>query len=475
MYERGRILKSANQQLRRAIKGINVKVPLAGKGSRQYINFDNAASTPPLQPVLEETGDFFNWYSGVHRGTGYKSLISSRIYDECHDIIGRFVGADLSIDSVVMVKNTTEAINKLSYRLGLHPRDVVIITDMEHHSNELPWRARAQVRYARINSTGQLDLDHVETLFKQNRGRVKLLSVCGASNVTGHINQVYTLAKMAHFYGSPILVDGAQLVPHQRFDMKPASRPDHIDYLAFSGHKIFAPYGSGVLIGPRATFTQGIPEYQGGGTIKLVLADKIYWADPPDKEEAGSANVMGAYALAKTLQHLVKMDMTELADYEAGLTDYALDKLGQVPSIQLYGSKPRVGVISFNLTGMHHAMLGAVLCYEAAIGLRTGCFCAQNYVRQLLGIDPEQEWETAAANNELYRLPGMVRISLAAYNTKQEIDYLSQWLTTISENAPEFRRRYRFSAEAGGFIPTFMSYRDFIDLNVRRCLNVSDS
>ena len=205
--------QTAALQLRRDIKGIDRKVPVLNQRRSRYVYLDNAASTPPLKPVLNQMDEFWNWYSGVHRGTGYKSLISSRIYDESHEIIARFVGADLERDTVVLVKNTTEAINKLSFRLQLQPQDIVAVTAMEHHSNELPWRARAQVRYIQVDKDGLLVPDHLEQLFRKYPSRIKLVAVCGASNVTGHINPVHRLARIAHSHGCPILVDGAQLIP----------------------------------------------------------------------------------------------------------------------------------------------------------------------------------------------------------------------------------------------------------------------
>ncbi len=443
---------NAAMTLRKNIKGINVKVPTRGK-KKTYIYFDNAASTPALTPILDELYHYLDWYSGVHRGTGYKSLVSSGVYDDAHDVIGRFVGADLSRDTVIMVKNTSEAINKLSYRLQLKPVDVVITTDMEHHSNDLPWRTRARVDYAGLDREGKLDIDNVKQLLKKHYPHTKLLAVCGASNVTGHVNDVHLLAEIAHEYSCPILVDGAQLIPHQRFDMKPHTDPGHIDYLAFSGHKIYSPFGSGVLIGPRATFASGPPEYPGGGTVKLVMQDGIFWADPPDREEAGSPNVIGTYALARTLAYLDKLGMDNLAKYEEELTDYALDKLKQVRGIKIYGSKPRVGVISFNLQDIPHALLGAILCFEAGMGVRTGCFCAQKYVRLLLGLEENPEYLEIYESNRIDKMPGMARVSLAAYNTREEIDELVRYLQDIAVNPYEYRRRYRFSTTQGSYLP----------------------
>ncbi len=447
------VMSPPSTVLRKYIHGIDIKVPVLGKKMTPFIFFDNAASTPPLKPVLRQMDEFMRWYSGVHRGTGYKSLVSSRVYDHCHEVIADFVGADAGLDTVILVKNTTEAINKLSYRLGLQPGEVVITTAMEHHSNDLPWRRQAKVEYAGLNEKGQLDINHLEGLLKKHYPRVKLVAVCGASNVTGHINEVHRIAELAHGFGARILVDGAQLIPHHSFDMKPHSHPQHIDFLAFSGHKIFAPYGCGVLIGPRRLFEEGAPEYSGGGTINMVLSDRVYWGAPPDRDEAGSPNVPGAYALATTLKILKKLGMLQLSRSEQRLTGYLMEGLSRNREVILYGSTPRVGVVSFNIKGMPHALVGAILCFEAGIGVRTGCFCAQGYVRRLLGEKENPGNLQFYEKKQLHKLPGMVRISLAAYNTQQEVDVLLQQVEQISKNKKAYRDSYYWSQELGTYIP----------------------
>ncbi len=459
--------------LRKNIKGINQRILVRGKKKKRYIHFDNAASTPALVPVLNDMSRFLEWYSGVHRGTGYKSMVSSRVYDDCHQVIGRFVNADPDRDSIIMVNNTTEGINKLSYRLHLKPSDVVMTTDMEHHSNDLPWRGKATVVYVKVDKDGVLDIEHAASIFRKNYPRVKLLTVCGASNVTGHVNNVHLLAEMAHEYGARIMVDGAQLVPHRSFDMKSHSDPRHIDFIAFSGHKIFTPFGSGALIGPREVFTQNPPDYTGGGTVKIVMKKKVYWSDPPDSDEPGSPNVTGTYALARTLTYLSRLGMDKLQEHEEGLTSYLLEQIGRIPGVELYGSTDRVGVVTFNIKGLPHALVGAVLCYEAGIGTRTGCFCAQNYVRHLLGLKENHEHLKLYDQNRNDKIPGMVRLSLAGYNTREEVDYFLQWLKDIVQNKYEFKQRYKFFIEQGSFAPVDFTGGSLVDKVYKRCMKGS--
>lgn len=449
------------QTFRRQIIGIDCQVPTRRSLQADYVHFDNAASTPALQPIVERLGDYLRWYSGVHRGTGHKSLLSSHYYDKSHDITGRFVGADLDRDTVIFTKNTTESINKLAYRFPWGAGDLVITTEMEHHSNDLPWRFQTRVEYVPVDEKGCLQTAVLEQMLKKYYPHTRLLAVCGASNVTGHTNDIHYLAALAHEYGALILVDGAQLVPHLPVDMKPHNHPEHIDFLAFSGHKIYAPFGCGVLIGPRDFFYQGPPDYTGGGTVSVVTRDQIIWANLPDREEAGSPNVVGAMALADTLQYLKQLGLERMAAYVDDLTHYALDTLATIPDIIVYGSKPRIGVISFNLKSIPHAQLGSILCHEGGFGVRTGCFCAQTYVRRLLGISSDQSLAYWSQINPAH-WPGMVRISLAAYNTREEIDRLVSLLRQISHNPAYYKRLYPFSHTKQDFSPSISYRRDWM-------------
>ncbi|HAE92121.1 MAG TPA: aminotransferase, partial [Tissierella sp.] len=319
------------------IVGGNSLVRLENGNLVNYINFDNAATTPPFQSVLNEIVDFSNTYSSVHRGTGYKSIISSMIYDEGREIVLNFVGGNKEYHTVVFLKNTTECINKLSYRLQDTLKDkVVLSTYMEHHSNLLPWKYRFTTDYIEVDSMGRLCLEDLEFKLKLYKGKVGLVAVTGASNVTGYINPIYDIARICHSYGAKILVDGAQLIPHNHFDMKPIDSPEHIDYIAFSAHKMYAPFGTGVLIAPKNTFEKGFSEHIGGGTIKFVSIKDTIWADPPEKEEAGTPNLMGVVALSTSIKTLQNLNIQNIEEYERNLTKYALDLLKKIPQLILY-------------------------------------------------------------------------------------------------------------------------------------------
>ena len=223
------------------------------------------------------------------------------------------------------------------------------------------------------------------------------LTVSGASNVTGFVQPIHRLARKAHAVGARILVDAAQLAPHRRIDVRPDGDPEHLDYVAISAHKMYAPFGVGALVGRRDTFLQGSPEYQGGGTVEIVTPAHVQWAGLPDREEAGTPNVVGAVAMAVAAQALMDAGMETVTRHEAALTAYALERLASVPGVTIYGlddsgqTGDRVGVIAFNVGSMHHALVAAILGYEAGIGVRSGCFCAQSYVARLLRLTPEEQ------------------------------------------------------------------------------------
>lgn len=430
--------------------GLDTQVPIAQGGSTVGINFDNAATTPPLLSVMEEIVRFAPQYSSIHRGSGYKSVISSQVYEQARKEVMKFVGADPRTDGVIFLKNATEGINKLSYRLwNKNKKEVVLTTWMEHHSNLLPWRDKYSVDYVDIDEQGRLRLEDLQAKLERYQGAVKLVTVTGASNVTGHRNPIYKIAELAHRHGAKICVDGAQLVPHAPVDMRPAHLPEHIDFLAFSAHKMYAPFGTGVLIGPKEVFEQGAPEYSGGGTVRMVTSDRVLWDVPPHKEEAGTPNLMGVVALVAAIKTISTIGMKKVQNYEERLVEYAYAKLQGMEGLTLYGGNPlnsqhasqRISVIPFNIEGMHHEDVAETLSLEGGIAVRSGCFCAQPYVQRLLHI-PKRDMEMYIANPSLPH-PGMVRASFGLYNTQEEIDEFLNHLGKILRLRPKSIRMAR--------------------------------
>lgn len=426
---------------RNLIVGTNTLVPLANGRYVRYVNFDNAATTPPFKSLVEDLETFLPYYSSIHRGMGYKSQLSTKAYENGRKWVANFVHADLNEDTVIFVKNTTEAINKLSNMLYEKYKDGIIIsTEMEHHSNDLPWR-KFNIEYIKVDHCGKLLISDLEDKLKMHKDKVRLVTITGASNVTGYKNSIYEIAKIVHGYGAKILVDGAQLVPHAPIDMKKHDSLDHIDYLAFSAHKMYAPFGVGVLIGPKEELNSIDPDYQGGGTVDVVTHEFIKWHDTPEKDEAGTPNLLGVVALSSAIRTLQNLDMMNVEKYEKKLVNYALYYLKNINDVKLFCStcNNSVSIIPFNVDGIYHETLSKILSNEFGIGVRSGCFCAQPYIQKLLNVPFEESVKIAKEGG---RRPGMVRISFGMYNTYQEVDYFIYALRKIINNKKWYLERY---------------------------------
>lgn len=432
-----------NTNYRELIVGAETKIPLSNGQMVTSINFDNAATTPPFSSVLQSVANFAPWYSSIHRGTGYKSQYSSDIYEKSRDIVRAFVKADPD-NTVVFVKNTSEAINKLSYRLyHKNKHNIVLSTHMEHHSNDLPWRSKYEVDYIKVDDNGRLDIYDLERKLRKYRKKIALVTVTGASNVTGYMNPIHDIAELVHKYDARLMVDAAQLIGHSPVDMKPDGSPQHIDYLAFSAHKMYAPFGAGVLIGHEYDFAKGAPEYSGGGTIDIVTHDLIRWAEPPHKDEAGTPNIMGVVALSEAIRTLDSIGMENLEAYESSLAAYALAALTAVPGIKLYcdnDTRSKVGIIPFNINGLPHQIVAAALSAESGIAVRNGCFCSQPYVQKLMKLSRNEI--RGHIKDPSSPRPGMVRLSFGLYNNYDEIDVLVHKLCEISANKEVYLERY---------------------------------
>ena len=421
--------------------GTETKVPLLNGETARYINFDNAASTPPLKAVQQAVIDFLPYYSSVHRGTGFKSQLSTHMYEEARRIVLEFVGADSSEHVCIFGKNTTEAVNKLANRFPFTAeRNIVLTSAMEHHSNDLPWRAAAKVVHIGLHPDGRLDLEDFQRKLDQYRDQVALVTITGGSNVTGHISPIYELAEQAHSVGAYFMADCAQLAPHRQVEMLPLDDPRHIDFITISAHKMYAPFGTGALIGRRDIFAQGTPDMVGGGVVEIVTLDSVVWSGPPERDEAGSPNHVGAIALAAALRTLSEIGMENVAAHEAELTAYALRKLSQVENLVLFGDTDpenapnRLGVIPFTLSHIDHFKVAAILGHEFGIGVRNGCFCAHPLILHLLDVDEvrARQVQEEMLNNQRDNMPGLIRASFGLYNTLEDVDRFVEAITAIS-------------------------------------------
>ena len=445
--------------IREHIVGWDKEVPLATGGRRRFVYLDNAASTPALAPVRDKVDELIGWYSSIHRGAGFKSAVATFAYEQARRAVLDFVGAGNGHHIAVFTCNTTEAVNRLACSLPYPESPVVLVSPLEHHSNDLPWRRYAELAYLPLAPDGRVDLAAAERLVESLSDRLALVAVTGASNITGQLLPIHELAKIAHAHGVRILVDAAQLAPHLPIRMEPGEPGAELDYIAVAGHKMYAPYGGAALVGRRDALESCKPACRGGGTVKLVTRGSVEWADPPGLLEPGTPNVVGAVALATAAKTLLTLGFDAVKRRERELTGLLLEGLRGIPGIAIYGStepgeqEERLGVASFNLKNLPHQLVAAALAYEGGIGVRNGCFCTQPYVFELLSLGrgefAERSKEMLAGDRR--RAPGMVRASLGLYNDEEEVAHLLAELARLAEEGP--RLEYVQDRATGAFHP----------------------
>jgi cysteine desulfurase / selenocysteine lyase len=423
--------------IRREFPITEVVIEAAGNGGpRPLIYLDHAASTHPCRRVISGYTDFLaHQYANIHRGLHRLSMISTELFDRVSEVIAGYIGADTQTHCIVYTQNTTGALDLAAHVMADVP-GITLSTEMEHHSNDLPHRQRGEVRHVRVTADGRLDLEHLDELLA--RHRVKLVAVTGASNVTGWMPDVHAIAARAHAAGARILVDAAQLLAHHPFDVKKAFDPGHLDFVAAAGHKAYAPFGAAFLCAPRELLDQAPPYQPGGGTVACVTPDRVWWLPSPDRHHGGTPNIPGVIAMASALEFLTEVGKPEIRAHELELLTYGMKRLSAIDGLVLYGpprAEERLGVLSFNLTGIPHGVVSAVLNAEAGIATRNGRFCAHPYVHRLLGID-DGEAESLVERQlagERVELPGAVRASFGIYNTLEEVDRLAETLIHVRD------------------------------------------
>ena len=374
--------------------------------NKPLVYLDNAATSQKPQAVIDAmVRYYFEENSNIHRGIHYLSELATQSYEEARGKIQKFINAG-STEEIIFVKGTTEAINLVTNSYGRHnfsEGDEILISAMEHHSNIVPWQMLRDekgvvIRIIPINDRGELFIDKYESMFNE---RTKMVAVVHVSNVLGTINPVKQMTDIAHRHGVPILIDGAQSVPHMRIDV----RDIDCDFFAFSGHKMYGPTGIGVLYGKRSILEPMRP-YQGGGDmIKSVSFEKTVYNDLPYKFEAGTPNIAGGVGIGATIDYIQNIDFAAAVEHEDRLLAYATEALSSVKGLKIIGTaKEKASVISFILENIHAHDIGTILDDEG-IAIRTGHHCAQPIMK-------------------CFSIPATARTSFAFYNTTEEIDRL---------------------------------------------------
>jgi selenocysteine lyase/cysteine desulfurase len=357
------------------VVGARLTVPLVDGRRVPYANLDHAASAPCLESVRDAVDELLPWYASVHRGAGFASRVTTAVYERARDVLRRFVGARRT-DTVVFTRNTTDALNLLARAV---PRGTSVVHfDTDHHAALLPWRG-PWVR--RIGGVGELD-----AALRACPAGPRLVVVTGASNVTGELWPVADVAAIARHHGARIVLDAAQLAPHRPVDLRALD----VDYVVLSGHKLYAPFGAGALVG-RADWLRAADPYLAGGGATTLVADRgshlaVSWSTGPERHEAGTPNVVGAHALAVACETFSRHGWDSIVAHEAELLSRLRAGLAGVAGLRelsLLGGD-RVGVVSFAVDGRDPGLLAAALSAEHGIGVRDGAFCAHIATRRLL-------------------------------------------------------------------------------------------
>lgn len=381
---------------------------------KPLIYFDNGATTQKPRCVVEAiTNEYYSVNANVHRGVHFLSQQATELHEASRETVRRFINARSS-NEIVFTRGTTESINLLASSFvdsQMKEGDEVIVSVMEHHSNIVPWQLQAArkgivLKVIPMNDKGELLLDEYEKLFSE---RTRLVSLVHVSNVLGTVNPVKEMIATAHSNGVPVMIDGAQSVPHQKVDVQDLDA----DFFAFSGHKIYGPTGVGVFYG-KEEWLDKLPPYQGGGEmIQSVSFEKTTFDELPFKFEAGTPDYIGTTALAKALDYVSAIGMENIAAYEHELTRYAMQRLKEIDGMRIFGeAENKSSVISFLVGNIHHLDMGTLLD-RLGIAVRTGHHCAQPLMIRL-GIE------------------GTVRASFGLYNTKEEIDALTSGIERVS-------------------------------------------
>lgn len=375
---------------------------------KPLVYLDSAATSQKPQAVIDSLVDYYTRYNAnVHRGIYTLSEQATAAYEDARAKVAQFINAP-SPECIIFVRNTTEAINLVRFAWGFDnvgANDEILISEMEHHSNLVPWQLLAQdrgaeLRYLRVNNEGRLMLDGLDVLITE---RTRLIAVSHVSNVLGTINPVKGIAKRGHRYGALVLVDAAQSVPHMPVDVQEMD----CDFLAFSGHKMMGPTGVGVLYAKPHLLEAMRPFMGGGSMIRKVMLSESTWADAPQKFEAGTPNIADVIALGAAVDYLNELGMDDVREHELSLTQYALDALREVTGLRMFGPwepQTRGGVVSFVLDGVHPHDIAQILDSEA-IAIRAGHHCCQPLMRR-------------------YNVAATARASFYAYNTEEEVDAL---------------------------------------------------
>ena len=465
--------------------GLDTQYKIATGERTNRIYLDTTASSLMMGVAHRSSNEFLKHYSNTHSLLHFSAKVSTKTYAWIHNKILNFVSADPDeFTCFFMGSGVTAGMNRMAKTLNrLRPeKDMVLVSIMEHHSNDLPHRKHGgKVIHVPVSTQsehmGSVNMDALENYLKRFEGRINYVSVTGLSNVTGIINPINEIAKLAHKYGAYIIVDAAQMAAHVPITMSGFDDKDlEIDVLLFSGHKTYAPGSPGVIIARKSFMSAIEPEEVGGGMVDRVFPDNYFVSKKfPDREEAGTPNILGAITLGASIHVLHSIGMELILEEDLSLTYYAINQMKKYKDIYIYGDTnlsecKRTGTISFNILGMNHGLVASILNDYFNIAVRNECFCAHPYVEKMLHNTHNEEINSLECQDDhlKWRVEpwmGMVRASFGIYTTKSDIDKLINALIQITDNKEYYTKQYYTNHNGDYFHNKFkFSSSDFFSL-----------
>jgi len=447
--------------LREAFAGLDTDYPRVDGTTAPRTYLDSAASTLRCTVADDIVRRALRHYANTHSTLHAGARIMTHLYEQAHEIVGRFVDAPDDYTTIFIGSGVTGGLNRMARVLAERrpERDLVITTLMEHHANDLPHRKHVgEVVHVPLEQdpdgeAGRVDVEALRAAIAEHADRLNYVAVTAASNVTGIVNPVHEVARLAHEVGALCVVDAAQSAAHEPISVQGREAAEALDVVCMSGHKIYAPGSPGVIVARKSLFEGLEPQEVGGGIVERVETDRYEVTDAlPEREEAGTPNLPGALRLGATLQLLGRIGMDLVAEDERELTQYALERFQAVDGLTIYGSHrlevaDRIGVLAFNLADLPHGLVAAALNDHFGVAVRNECFCAQPFVRQLLGrAGGATDGEECGPETQ----PGMVRASLGVYNTKADVDTAVEALSDLADRPDWYRTQYRPRLDGSG-------------------------
>lgn len=425
------------------VTGSNTFVDLMGGKHVRVVKLNNAATTPPFVQTVDTLCAFFDSYGALHRGAGPHANKTVEVVERAITTIRQFLG--MSDDQAMLFSsNTSAAINTLARLTVLTEEDVILTSCIEHTSNNLPWRYNTKAKIIEVAAfdDGSLDMENLAQKVVLHGANLKWIVITGASNLTGYVPDMKRLSEIAHTHGARLFVDAAQLVPHRPINMAEQG----IDALAFSAHKIYSPFGLGILVLPKDMLGR-TPVDPGGGSIDMISEKDIVWAPSAERHQTGTWNVIGIVALAESCRVMMEIGWKTILNHERKLVEYIAINFAAIPDMILHVpfekflSEDRIGTFPFTLKGYHHALLAAILDHEYGIETRAGTICNHRLVRRWFDVDDDTqaEIEERIKNGDRLASYGAVRVSIGIFNTKEDIDRLVDALKSIQQNGARLR------------------------------------